>query len=486
MCRRKQKHTSNLIAWRNFMGGFFGVASKEDCMFDLFFGTDYHSHLGTRRAGMAVYDPKKGFDRAIHNIENSPFRTKFDKDVSSMKGHIGIGCISDYEPQPLIVRSHHGTYAIVTVGKINNTEKIVEQLFRGGHSHFLEMSGGDVNATEVVASVINQKENLIEGIQYAQEVIDGSMTMLIMTPKGILATRDKLGRTPVAIGKKDGAYCVSFESFAYLNLGYTQERELGPGEIAVITAEGVKTLAQPGKEMKICTFLWVYYGYPSSSYEGVSVEEMRYRCGAMLARRDDAHPDTVAGVPDSGTAHAIGYANESGIPFSRPFIKYTPTWPRSFMPTIQSQRNLIAKMKLIPVHELIQNRSLLLIDDSIVRGTQLRETTEFLYQSGAREVHVRPACPPLLYGCKYLNFSRSTSVMDLITRQVIKEMEGTEEPSNLAKYADPESGEYNAMLEYIGKKLNFTSLRYNRLDDMIDSVGIDRCKLCTYCWDGKE
>lgn len=468
------------------MGGFFGVASKEDCMFDLFFGTDYHSHLGTRRAGMAVYDPEKGFDRAIHNIENSPFRTKFDKDVSSMKGHIGIGCISDYEPQPLIVRSHHGTYAIVTVGKINNTEKIVEQLFRGGHSHFLEMSGGDVNATEVVASVINQKENLIEGIQYAQEVIDGSMTMLIMTPKGILAARDKLGRTPVAIGKKDGAYCVSFESFAYLNLGYTQERELGPGEIAVITAEGIKTLAQPGKEMKICTFLWVYYGYPSSSYEGVSVEEMRYRCGAMLARRDDAHPDTVAGVPDSGTAHAIGYANESGIPFSRPFIKYTPTWPRSFMPTIQSQRNLIAKMKLIPVHELIQNRSLLLIDDSIVRGTQLRETTEFLYQSGAREVHVRPACPPLLYGCKYLNFSRSTSVMDLITRQVIKEMEGTEEPANLAKYADPESGEYNTMLEYIGKKLNFTSLRYHRLDDMIESVGIDKSKLCTYCWDGQE
>ena len=468
------------------MGGFFGVASKEDCMFDLFFGTDYHSHLGTRRAGMAVYDPERGFDRAIHNIENSPFRTKFDKDVSSMKGHIGIGCISDYEPQPLIVRSHHGTYAIVTVGKINNTEKIVEQLFRGGHSHFLEMSGGDVNATEVVASVINQKENLIEGIQYAQEVIDGSMTMLIMTPKGILATRDKLGRTPVAIGKKDGAYCVSFESFAYLNLGYTQERELGPGEIAVITAEGIKTLAQPGKEIKICTFLWVYYGYPSSSYEGVSVEEMRYRCGAMLARRDDAHPDTVAGVPDSGTAHAIGYANESGIPFSRPFIKYTPTWPRSFMPTIQSQRNLIAKMKLIPVHELIQNRSLLLIDDSIVRGTQLRETTEFLYQSGAREVHVRPACPPLLYGCKYLNFSRSTSVMDLITRQVIKEMEGTEEPANLAKYADPESGEYNTMLEYIGKKLNFTSLRYHRLDDMIESVGIDKSKLCTYCWDGQE
>ena len=468
------------------MGGFFGVASKGNCMFDLFFGTDYHSHLGTRRAGMAVYDKDKGFDRAIHNIENSPFRTKFDKDVASMEGHLGIGCISDYEPQPLIVRSHHGTYAIVTVGKINNIDEIVEKLFQSGHSHFLEMSGGDVNATELVASVINQKPNLIEGIQYAQEVIDGSMTMLIMTPKGLLAARDKLGRTPVAIGRKEDAYCISFESFAYLNLGYTSERELGPGEIAIVTPEGIKTLAAPGKDMKICTFLWVYYGYPSSSYEGVSVEEMRYRCGAMLARRDDAHPDTVAGVPDSGTAHAIGYANESGVPFSRPFIKYTPTWPRSFMPTIQSQRNLIARMKLIPVHDLIQDRSLLLIDDSIVRGTQLRETTEFLYQSGAREVHVRPACPPLLYGCKYLNFSRSTSVMDLITRRVIQEMEGTEEPANLAKYADPESGEYNAMIEYIGKKLNFTSLRYHRLDDLIQSVGIDRCKLCTYCWDGQE
>ena len=468
------------------MGGFFGVASKEDCMFDLFFGTDYHSHLGTRRAGMAVYDREKGFDRAIHNIENSPFRTKFDKDVSSMKGGLGIGCISDYEPQPLIVRSHHGTYAIVTVGKINNTDQIVERLFQNGHSHFLEMSGGDVNATELVASVINQKQNIIEGIQYAQEVIDGSMTMLILTPRGILAARDKLGRTPVAIGSKEGAYCVSFESFAYLNLGYTSLRELGPGEIAAVTPEGVETLVKPGEKMRICTFLWVYYGYPSSSYEGVSVEEMRYRCGAMLARRDDAHPDTVAGVPDSGTAHAIGYANESGIPFSRPFIKYTPTWPRSFMPTIQSQRNLIAKMKLIPVHELIQDRSLLLIDDSIVRGTQLRETTEFLYQSGAREVHVRPACPPLLFGCKYLNFSRSTSVMELITRRVIKEMEGTAEPANLSRYTDPETGEYKAMLEYICKKQNFTSLRYHRLDDMIESVGIDKCRLCTYCWDGRE
>ena len=403
-----------------------------------------------------------------------------------MHGTMGIGCISDYEPQPLIVRSHHGTYAIVTVGKINNTDKIVKHLFASGHSHFLEMSGGDINATELVASIINQKANLIEGIQYAQEIIDGSMTMLLLTPRGIYAARDRLGRTPVVIGQKDGSYCISFESFAYLNLGYTEARELGPGEIAVVTPEGIETLAAPGKEMRICTFLWVYYGYPSSSYEGISVEEMRYRCGAMLAKRDDAHPDTVAGVPDSGTAHAIGYANASGIPFSRPFIKYTPTWPRSFMPTIQSQRDLIARMKLIPVHELIQNRSLLLIDDSIVRGTQLRETTEFLYQSGAKEVHVRPACPPLVYGCKFLNFSRSTSVMDLITRRVIKEMNGTEEPENLEKYSDPESTEYKDMVETIGKKLNFTSLRYHRLDDMIESVGIDKCRLCTYCWDGKE
>ena len=468
------------------MGGFFGVASREDCLLDLFFGTDYHSHLGTRRAGMAVYRQDTGFNRAIHNIENSPFRTKFDKDVNEMEGNLGIGCISDYDPQPLIVRSHHGTYAIVTVGRINNTEELVDSVFQAGHSHFLEMSGGDINATELVASLINLKEDLVEGLRFAQDSIDGSMTILLLTPQGLYASRDKMGRTPVAIGKKEGAYCASFESFAYLNLGYTSYRELGPGEVALITPEGVTTLVEPRKEMKICTFLWVYYGYPSSSYESVSVEEMRYRCGAMLAQRDNVRPDTVAGVPDSGTAHAIGYANESGIPFSRPFIKYTPTWPRSFMPTIQSQRDLIARMKLIPVHELIQNKSLLLIDDSIVRGTQLRETTEFLYQSGAREVHVRPACPPLLYGCKYLNFSRSTSVMDLITRRVIKEMEGTEEPANLGSYANPESGEYNAMVEYIGKKLNFTSLRYHRLDDMIQSVGIDKCKLCTYCWDGQE
>ncbi len=467
------------------MGGFFAVASKEDCVFDLFFGTDYHSHLGTRRAGMAVYG-KEGFDRSIHNIENAPFRTKFEKEIISMHGYFGIGCISDFEPQPLIVRSHHGTYAITTVGKINNIDEIVKEIFQSGHTHFLEMSGGDINPTELVASIINQKENLIEGISYAQELIQGSMTILVMTSKGIYAARDRMGRTPVAIGKKEGAYCASFESFAYLNLGYTQERELGSGEIVILTPEGVTTLIAPRKQMKICTFLWVYYGYPSSSYEGVSVEQMRYRCGALLAKRDNVHPDNIAGIPDSGTAHAVGYANESGIPFSRPFIKYTPTWPRSFMPTIQSKRNLIAKMKLIPVHELIQDKSLLLIDDSIVRGTQLRETTEFLYQSGAKEVHVRPACPPLLFGCKYLNFSRSTSDMDLITRRVITKLEGMNLKDKLALYANPETEEYKKMVEEIGKQLQFTSLRYHRLDDMIESVGIDPCKLCTYCWSGKE
>lgn len=468
------------------MGGFFGVASKEDCVFDLFFGTDYHSHLGTRRAGMVVYDKQNGFDRAIHNIENAPFRTKFDKDVNIMHGNLGIGCISDYEPQPLIIRSHHGTYAITSVGRINNKDEIEKKLFDSGNSHFLEMSGGEVNATELVAAIINQKDNLIEGIQYAQELIEGSMTVLLMTPKGIYAARDRLGRTPVTIGSRKDSYCAAFESSAYLNLGYSEYKELGPGEIAIITPEGVKTLVSPGSDMKICTFLWIYYGYPSSSYEGISVEKMRYNCGSMLAKRDDAHPDTVAGVPDSGTAHAIGYANESGIPFSRPFVKYTPTWPRSFMPTIQSKRNLIAKMKLIPVHDLIKDKSLLLIDDSIVRGTQLRETTEFLYQSGAKEVHIRPACPPLLFGCKYLNFSRSTSEMELITRQVINEIEHDNKYPNLSVYANPDSSEYQVMLEKIREKLNFTSLRYHRLDDMIASVGIDKSKLCTYCWDGRE
>lgn len=471
------------------MGGFFGVAAKEDCVFDLFFGTDYHSHLGTRRAGMAVYDREKGFDRSIHNIENSPFRTKFDSEASEMRGQLGIGCISDYEPQPLVVRSHHGAYAIVTVGRINNTQQLVDEIFRGGHSHFMEMSGGDINQTELVATLINQKSNIIEGIQYAQEAIDGSMSLLLLTPRGLLAARDKLGRTPVTVGRKPDAYCASFESFAYLNLGYTQERELGPGEVVAVTPDGVETLVRPGSEMKICTFLWVYYGYPTSSYEGVNVEEMRYNCGSLLAKRDsfpDAPPDNVAGVPDSGTAHAVGYANASGIPFSRPFIKYTPTWPRSFMPTMQSQRNLIAHMKLIPVHGLIDGRSLLLIDDSIVRGTQLRETTEFLYKSGARKVHVRPACPPPLFGCKYLNFTRSASLDDLISRRVIAELEGTNTPENLDNYSDPDTAEYQTMVDTICKKLNFTSLRYHRLDDMVESVGLPKCKLCTYCWNGKE
>lgn len=473
------------------MGGFFGVASKEDCVFDLFFGTDYHSHLGTRRGGMATYG-EKGFDRAIHNIENAPFRTKFDKDVQSMTGYLGIGCISDYEPQPLIVRSHHGTYAITTVSKINNANEIVDTIFGNGNSHFLEMSGGDVNPTELVAALINQKENLIDGIRYALETIEGSLILMVMTPKGIYAARDKLGRMPVVIGKKEDAYCITFEDFAFQNLGYQHCKELGPGEIDIVTPDGVKTLVAPGDKMKICTFLWVYYGYPSSSYEGVNVEEMRYHCGEKMAMRDatrdNIKPDIVAGVPDSGIAHAVGYANASGVPFSRPFIKYTPTWPRSFMPTMQSKRNLIAKMKLIAVHDLIKDKSLLLIDDSIVRGTQLRETTEFLYQSGAKEVHIRPACPPLVYGCKYLNFSRSSSEMDLITRRVIARLEGTEDVPEeiLQQYTDPESPKYEQMIEEIRKELNFTSLHYNRLDDMLDAVGIPKENMCTYCWDGRE
>ena len=468
------------------MGGFFGVASKSDCLFDLVFGVDYHSHLGTRRGGMAVYG-EKGFDRAIHNIENTPFRTKFDKDMREMEGNLGIGCISDYEPQPLIVRSHHGTFAITTVGRINNTNDITQAIFQKGNAHFLEMSGGDINPTELVAAIINQKLNLIDGIRYAQELIEGSMSFLIMTSRGIYAARDRMGRTPVVIGQKKDSWCVSFENFAYLNLGYSDFKELGPGEVVILTPDGPQTLIAPGKDMKICTFLWVYYGYPASSYQGISVEQMRYNCGAKMARRDNVRPDTVAGVPDSGIAHAIGYSNASGIPFTRPFIKYTPTWPRSFMPTIQSKRNLIAKMKLLPVHELIEGKSLLLIDDSIVRGTQLGETTEFLYQSGAKEVHIRPACPPILYGCKYLNFSRSSSEMDLIARRVIEKLEnGHVTDEILQEYADPESDKYEQMLEEIRRQLNFTTLRYNRLDDMIESTGLDLEKLCTYCWNGKE
>lgn len=471
------------------MGGIFASALKEDCVFDLFFGTDYHSHLGTRRAGMAVYG-KDGFDRAIHNIENSPFRTKFENDVKKMQGYMGIGCISDYDPQPLIVRSHHGTYALTTVGRINNSNTLSEHILRRGGTQFLEMSGGNINATELVAALINEKDNLIEGIRYAQEIIDGSLTLMLLTPQGIYLSRDRLGRTPLVIGKKEEGFCASFESFAYLNLGYEHFRELGPGEIAVMTPDGVTTLSAPGKKMRICTFLWVYYGYPSSSYEGISVEAMRVRCGQLLARRDQmssADIDSVAGVPDSGTAHAVGYANESGVPFSRPFIKYTPTWPRSFMPTMQNKRALIAKMKLIPVHELIEGQRLLLIDDSIVRGTQLRETTEFLYHSGAKEVHVRPACPPLIFGCKYISFSRSSSEMELITRRTIKEVEGEQVSRELLyDYADPDSERYHHMLELLCRQLGFTSLRYNRLDDMLAAVGLPTDQLCTYCWSGRE
>ena len=468
------------------MGGFFGAVSKEDCVFDLFFGVDYHSHLGTRRAGMAVYDSENGFDKAIHNIENAPFRTKFTKESNSMHGQMGIGCISDFEAQPILIRSHHGTYAISTVGKINNIDEIADEIIKT-NTHFFEMHGGGINQTELVAAIINQKENFIEGIRYVQEIVDGSISILILTPKGVYAVRDKLGRTPISIGQKEDGYCASFESFAYLNLGYKEYKELGPGEAVVLTPDGVKTLIPAGDKMRICTFLWIYYGYPSASYEGISVEKMRYNCGKALAKRDNVKPDIVAGVPDSGIAHAIGYSNEAGIPYSRPFIKYTPTWPRSFMPTNQTKRNLIAKMKLIPIHDLIEGKSLLLIDDSIVRGTQLRETTEYLFESGAKEVHIRPACPPLFYGCKYLNFSRSTSEMDLITRRVIKKLEGVEPTDEIIKeYVDPDGEKYAAMIEEIRKELHFTTLRYHRLDDMIASVGLDSDKLCTYCWDGKE
>ena len=472
------------------MGGFFGVVSKEDCVFDLFYGVDYHSHLGTRRAGMAVYSKESGFDKAIHSIENTQFRTKFTGESNSMHGNYGIGCISDYEAQPIHVRSRHGSFAITTVGRINNSAELAEKIV-SDHAHFFEMQNGEINQTELVAAMINQKENFIDGIKYAQELIDGSMSMLILTPKGIYAVRDKLGRTPVVIGKKEDAYCATFESFAYLNLGYSDYKELGPGEIVVMDETGVKTLSAPGDDMKICTFLWVYYGYPSASYEGTSVEEMRYRCGECLARRDaqtsDIKPDIAACVPDSGMAHAMGYSNESGVRLSRPFVKYTPTWPRSFMPTHQNKRKLIAKMKLIPIHNLIKDKKLMIIDDSIVRGTQLKETTEFLYQSGAAEVHIRTGCPPILFGCKYINFSRSTSEMELIARRVINELEGCDaDRETIYEYVNPDGEKYKAMVKRIGEILHFTSLAYLRLDDMLDSVGIDKSKLCTYCWTGKE
>ena len=471
------------------MGGFCGVATKSDCVFDLFFGTDYHSHLGTRRAGMIVYG-ENGFNRAIHNIESSPFRTKFEKDVNSMRGNLGIGVISDYEPQPLLIRSHHGPYALTTVGKINNISELADEIVKNSGAHFMEMSGGMINATELVAALINQQDNLIDGIRYAQERIDGSLSLMLMTPKGVSVARDKWGRTPIFIGKKEDGYIATSESFAYLNLGYKEYRTVGPGEIDILTPDGVTMLVRPGSKMKICTFLWVYYGYPTSQYEGVSVETMRYKCGEHMARRDGLtieDADLVAGVPDSGTPHAVGYANESGIPFKRPFIKYTPTWPRSFMPTIQSKRDMIARMKLIPITELIEDQRLILIDDSIVRGTQLHNKTEFLKESGAAQVHVRSACPPIMFGCKYLNFSRSTSELELIARRMVRKVEGENvDRAILDQYADPTTDRYAHMLDMIRDQLNFDSLSYNRLDDMIDSVGIDPDKLCTYCWNGVE
>ena len=471
------------------MGGFFAAALREDCVFDLFFGTDYHSHLGTRRAGLTVYGDK-GFNRSIHSIENSPFRTKFESEIHEMQGYMGIGCISDFEPQPLIVRSHHGTYAITTVGRINNTEQLVEEIFKNDQLHFLEMSGGDINPTELVAALINQQDNLIDGIRYAQEKIDGSMTFMLLTAAGIYLARDRYGRTPMVVGRKETGFCASFESFAFLNLGYQPYKELGPGEVCIMTPDSLTTLAGPGDKMRICTFLWVYYGYPSSRYEGVSVEKMRCSCGGKIAARDGLQPDevdTVAGVPDSGTAHAIGYANASGIPFSRPFIKYTPTWPRSFMPVIQSRRDLIARMKLIPVHELIEDKRIVLIDDSIVRGTQLRETSDYLFQSGAKEVHVRSACPPIMFGCKYINFSRSTSDLELIARRIIQQEEGGDvDRTVLDDYANPNSERYAAMVERIRQQQNYTTLGYNRLDDLIEAVGLPEEKLCTYCWTGRE
>lgn len=468
------------------MGGFFGVVSKQDCVTDLFFGVDYHSHLGTRRGGMAVYS-KEGFERSIHNIENAPFRTKFERDVDEMHGNMGIGCISDNEAQPLLVRSHLGSYAITTVGRINNETELTERAMRSGRAHFLEMSGGKVNATELVATVIDEEQDLVSGLLHAQEVIDGSMSILLLTPEGIYASRDRLGRTPIVVGQKRGAACVSFESFAYLNLGYHTLRELGPGEIVRITAEGVETLSPARKPMKICAFLWMYYGYPTSVYEGVNVEAMRCRNGEIMAKNDDhSTAESVAGIPDSGIAHAIGYANHSGIPFTRPFIKYTPTWPRSFMPVNQEMRNLVAHMKLIPVDELIRGKSLMFIDDSIVRGTQMRETVQFLYESGAKEVHIRSACPPIVYGCKYLNFSRSSSELDLITRRIMLEIEGDKALDHLEEYTVSASERYKEMIARIAKKLDFTTLGYQSREGMLEAIGLPEEQVCTYCWSGKE
>ncbi len=465
------------------MGGVFGVVSKNSCVADLYFGTDYHSHLGTVRGGMAVWQGQ-GFSKKIHNIESVQFRAKFEDDLSGMEGNMGIGCISDTEPQPLTVYSHLGHYAITTVGRINNLDELVMKGIKSGRTHFLEMSHCVINPTELIASLIDEESSFEAGIKKVQESIEGSCTMLILDNEGIYAARDKYGRTPLVIGEKDGSWCVSSESCAFPNLGYRTLFELGPGEIVHITPDGIHKISPPLDDMKICAFLWIYYGYPSSSYEGVNVEAMRYRNGAALARKDNADIDLVAGIPDSGVAHAIGYSNQAKVPYGRPFIKYTPTWARSFMPQDQKIRDLVARMKLLPINDLIKGKRILFCDDSIVRGTQLRETAELLYASDAKEVHIRPACPPLLYGCPYLNFSRSKSELDLITRQSIQDIEGRM-PDSLDEYAEPDSDKYNCMVDCIKKRLNFTSLKYQNLYDMLDSIGIARSKVCTYCWTGK-
>ncbi len=473
------------------MGGFFGAVAHQDVTLDIFFGVDYHSHLGTRRGGMLIYDEQDGFQRQIHSIENTPFRTKFEKDLSEFHGNCGIGCISDTDPQPLLVRSHLGLYAITTVGIINNSEELIQRYFSDHGHQFMAMSSGKVNATELAAALINQKDDLVSGILHAQEEIQGSLTLLILTEKGeIIAARDRVGRLPVLVGKKEGAHCVAFESFAYHKLGYQDAYELGPREIVRITADECETLSPAGEEMKICAFLWTYYGYPNSNYQGINVEVMRYRNGEIMARDEvsrSALPkvDYVAGVPDSGLPHAIGFANRSGKPFARPFVKYTPTWPRSFMPANQEVRNQVAKMKQIPVPELIEGKKLLFVDDSIVRGTQLREAVEFLYESGAEEVHMRSACPPIMYSCKYLNFSRGNSDMDLLARRTIQELEGDEGQQHLEEYADGTTQRGQCMLKTICEKFGFTSLGYQSLEGLLEAIGLDRDKVCTYCWNGK-
>jgi amidophosphoribosyltransferase len=467
------------------MSGFFGVASRKDCVEDLFFGTDYQSHLGTQRAGLAVHNPS-GFTRFIHDIRNTQFRSKFDDDITKMLGHAGIGVISDYEDQPILVKSHLGTYAIATVSVIQNAGELTRTAFRNRTTHFSEVAGGYVNPTELVATLINQEESFEAGIERAQEQIEGSCSILILSDHGVYAARDRLGRTPVILGWKDGAYAASSESCAFPNLGYSLERDLGPGEIVLMTPEGIEERKAPGEDMQVCSFLWVYYGYPSSTYEGVNVEDVRYRCGAALARNDSVEADLAAGIPDSGTAHAIGYANEAGIPYRRPFVKYTPTWPRSFMPQDQSIRDLVARMKLIPVRELMEGQRMVFCEDSIVRGTQLQDIVQRVFELGGLEVHMRPACPPLVFGCKFLNFSRSRSVLDLATRKAIREIEGTEHTETPEEYADHTTDKYADMVDHIRNRLKLTTLQYQHLPDLVDAIGLPKEKLCTYCFDGCE